>query len=62
MEKKFVYDYYTRRIVFEGTAQECWNWLVSQMFKKADGRRICRQWEENGDTIYDVGLLYIFNK
>ena len=59
---KTVYEYYTPRVAFEGTADECWKWIMDQAFTMDDGRKIFRTWEENGDTVYDVGNVYIFNK
>ena len=57
-----VYDAFTRRIVFEGTADECLKWIMDQAFTMDDGRKIFRTWEENGEMVYDVGNVYIFNK
>ena len=59
---KTVYKYPTRRVAFEGTADECWKWIMDQAFTMNDGRKIFRTWEENGETVYDVGNVYIFNK
>lgn len=59
---KTVYEYYTRRVVFEGTEKECWNWLMDQAFTTESGFKIYRTWNENGDQVYDVGNVYIFNR
>ena len=59
---KTVYKAYNRRVAFEGTADECWKWIMDQAFTMDDGRKIYRTWQENGDTYYDVGTIYIFNK
>ena len=59
---KTVYEAYNRRVAFEGTADECWKWIMDQAFTMGDGRKIYRTWQENGDTYYDVGSVYIFNK
>lgn len=61
MNKKTVYYGYTREVAFEGSAEECWNWIISQADHFGD-RYIYRTWTENGDTYYDVGSVYIFNK
>ena len=57
-----VYNAWTREVVFQGTNQECWDWMMAQ----ADGwddRKIFRTWkDQNGDTFYDVGRVYIFNQ
>ncbi len=58
---KQVYDYYTKKVVFEGTYEQCWDWIMSQAFTFKDGRKIFRSWLERGSTVYDVGNLYIFN-
>ena len=59
---KTVYKAYNRRVAFEGTADECLKWIMDQAFTMDDGRKIYRTWQENGDTYYDVGYVYIFNK
>lgn len=59
---KTVYEAFTRRVAFEGTTDECWKWIMDQAFTMDDGRKIFRTWQENGDTYYDVGHVYIFNK
>ena len=59
---KTVYEYYTHRVAFEGTVDECWKWIMDQAFTMDDGRKIFRTWEENGEMVYDVGNVYIFNK
>ena len=28
--KNTVYEAFTRRVVFEGTAKECWKWILDQ--------------------------------
>lgn len=61
MEKKTVYEYPSRRVAFEGTADECWTWLMKQAFTTESGFKIYRTWKEDGDRIYDVGSVYIFN-
>lgn len=55
-----VYLAYSREVVFEGTHEECWNWIISQADHFSD-RYIYRTWTENGDTYYDVGPVYIYN-
>ena len=57
-----VYDAFTRRIVFEGTVDECLKWIMDQAFTFEDGRKLYRTWQENGDCYYDVGTVYVFNK
>ena len=57
-----VYDAFTRRIVFEGTVDECLTWIMDQAFTFEDGRKLYRTWQENGDCYYDVGTVYVFNK
>lgn len=57
-----VYEALTRRIVFEGTADECLEWILNQAFTFEDGRKLYRTWQENGDCYYDVGTVYVFNK
>ncbi len=57
-----VYNAYDRRVVFEGTYQECLDWMFSQADTLSNGGKIYRTWtDENGDTFYDVGRVYIFN-
>ena len=60
--KKTVYDAYTRCVVFEGTEQECWKWILDQGYKMDDGRIIYRMWTEDGDRFIDVGKVFIFNE
>lgn len=60
-ERKTVYSAYDRRVVFEGTAAECWAWLMAQA-DQFDGRTFYRTWESNGDRFIDVGSVYIFNE
>ena len=56
-----VYEVFTRRVAFEGTYQECWDWMMSQA-DDYNGGKIYRTWkDEDGDTYYDVGRVYIFN-
>lgn len=57
-----VYEALTRRIVFEGTTDECLKWIMDQAFTFEDGRKFYRTWQENGDCYYDVGTVYVFNK
>lgn len=57
-----VYNYYTRAAAFEGSPTECWDWLMSQAFTMDDGRKIYRSWVEDGNNVYDVGSLYIYNE
>lgn len=58
-----VYNYWDRTVVFEGTNQECIDWIMQWGFKMRDGRIIFRNWTENGDTIWDMdGHLFIFNE
>lgn len=61
MERKTVYSAYDRRVVFEGTAAECWAWLMEQA-DSFDGRTFYREWAEDGDRFIDVGNVYIFNE
>lgn len=57
-----VYSAWTRTVVFEGSNQECWDWIMSQA-DGCDDRKIFRTWkDESGDTFYDVGKVYIFNQ
>lgn len=60
--KNTVYEAYSRRVVFEGTAQECWNWIMAQADHLSDGRVIYRTWESDGDRFIDVGQVFIFNE
>lgn len=60
--KNTVYEAYTRRIAFEGTAQECWKWIMAQANPLSDGRIIYRTWESDGDRYIDVGQVFIFNE
>lgn len=60
--KNTVYEAYTRRAVFEGSAQECWNWIIAQGDRLSDGRVIYRTWESDGDRFIDVGKVFIFNE
>lgn len=61
MERKTVYSAYNRRVVFEGSADECWAWLMSQATKLDSGCRVFREWTADGDRYIDVGNVYIFN-
>lgn len=57
-----VYNAWTKQVVFEGSNQECWDWIMSQAENWGD-RKIFRTWKDgNGDTFYDVGRVYIFNQ
>lgn len=57
-----VYNAWTKQVVFEGSNQECWDWMMSQAESWGD-RKIFRTWkDESGDTFYDVGKVYIFNQ
>ena len=57
-----VYSAYDKKVVFEGTAEKCWAWIMSQAETRfSDGRVIFREWTENGDRFIDVGNVYIFN-
>ena len=60
--KNTVYEAYTRRVAFEGTAQECWNWIMSQGHHLGDGCVFYRTWESDGDRYIDVGKVFIFNE
>ena len=60
--KNTVYEAYTRRVAFEGTAQECWNWILGQGLQLDDGRVFYRTWESDGDHFIDVGKVFIFNE
>lgn len=62
MYMKTVYEAWTKRVAFKGTADECWKWIMDQAFTMDDGRKIFRTWQENDDCYYDVGAVYIFNK
>ena len=62
MERKTVYSAFDRRVVFEGTAEECREYIMSQAETKlSDGRVICRLWTMDGDNYWDVGPVFIFN-
>lgn len=62
MERKTVYSAFDRRVVFEGTAEECRDYIFSQAETKlSDGRIIFRQWKMDGDNYWDVGPVFIFN-
>jgi hypothetical protein len=62
MERKTVYSAYDRRVVFEGTAEECREYIMSQAETVLDdGRVICRLWTMDGDNYWDVGPVFIFN-
>ena len=51
MERKTVYSAYKRIMVFEGTAEECREYIFSQAETKlSDGNIIYRQWTMDGDT------------
>lgn len=57
-----VYSAYDRRVVFEGTAEECRKYIFSQAETKlSDGRVICRYWTMDGDMYWDVGPVFICN-
>lgn len=58
-----IYRFPTRQVVFEGTYQECWDWMMAQAFQLDNGNRLFRSWvDELGDTYFDVGpYVYIFN-
>lgn len=57
-----VYNAYDRRVMFEGSFQECLDWMFAQADTLSNGGKIYRTWtDENGDTFYDVGRVYIFN-
>lgn len=59
---KEVYEAYTRRVVFRGSAEECEKWILDQGDHFGE-RTIYRTWiDENGDIYWDVGRVYIFNK
>ena len=60
--KNTVYEAFTRRAVFEGSAQECWKLILDQVYKMADGRVLYRMWTEDGDRFIDVGKVFIFNE
>ena len=60
--KNTVYEAFSRRVAFEGTAQECWKWILDQGYKMDDGRILYRMWIEGGDRFIDVGRVYIFNE
>ena len=63
MERKTVYLAYDRRVVFEGTAEECREYIFSQAETVlSNGKIIYRQWTMNGDTYWDVGPVFIFNE
>lgn len=60
MNRKTVYEAYTRRVVFEGTADECWAWLMKLALNENYG--MYRMWTDvDGDRYIDVGNVYIFN-
>ena len=60
MNRKTVYEAYTRRVVFEGTADECWAWLMKLALNENCG--MYRMWTDvDGDRHIDVGNVYIFN-
>ena len=60
MNRKTVYEAYTRRVVFEGTADECWGWLMKLALNENYG--MYRMWTDvDGDRYIDVGNVYIFN-
>jgi hypothetical protein len=62
MERKTVYSAFDRRVVFEGTAEECREYIMSQAETVLDdGRVICRLWKMDGDNYWDVGPVFIFN-
>jgi hypothetical protein len=62
MERKTVYSAYDRRVVFEGTAEECREYIMNQAETVMDdGRVICRLWTMDGDNYWDVGPVFIFN-
>jgi hypothetical protein len=62
MERKTVYSAFDRRVVFEGTAEECREYIMSQAETVLDdGRVICRLWTVDGDNYWDVGPVFIFN-
>lgn len=56
-----VYSANKRMVMFEGTYQECLDWMFAQADTLANGGRIYRTWTMDGDTYYDVGRVYIFN-
>ena len=60
MEQKTIYSAYTRQVAFEGTHEECWNWLMSQA-DSWDGRSFYREWTMDGNRYIDVGNVYIYN-
>ena len=60
--KNTVYEAFTRRVVFEGTAKECWKWILDQGYKMDDGRILYRTWTDDGDRFIDVGKVFIFNE
>ena len=63
MERKTVYSAYKRVAVFEGTTEECREYIFSQAETKlSDGNIIYRQWTMDGDTYWDVGPVFIFNE
>lgn len=55
---KTVYNYFTHKPVFSGTAAECKDWILSQAYTMKNGCKIFRTWEEQGSTMYDVGQVY----
>ena len=60
MNRKTVYEAFTRRVVFEGTSDECWAWLMRLALEENYG--IYRMWtDEHGDRHIDIGNVFIFN-
>ena len=60
MGKYTVYEAYTRRVVFEGTQEECWKWLMRIAIE--ENYNMYRMWVDiDGDRYIDVGNVYIFN-
>ena len=57
-----VYNSYNRTVAFEGSYQECLDFMFNQADSLGNGAKLYRTWtDENGDTFYDVGRVYIFN-
>lgn len=46
------------RVVYEGTYQECVDWVLSQAEELSNGSRLYRVWTESPYIYYDCGRVY----
>lgn len=56
-----VYSAYNRMVQFDGSYEECFDWIISQGEKLSDGSVIYRTWEMDGETYFDVGRVFILS-